>query len=84
MEAGNACRKGILAAVDAQVIVKPLAAGGLGFAFLWGLWNVELKPGIDAFFPIVRGVCTLEEAMDKVNAQKNMQDTAEQVFRLLI
>ena len=38
--------------------------------------------GIDAFFPIVRGVTTLEEAMNKENAQKNMSATAEQVFRL--
>jgi glycerate kinase len=128
------------------------AAGGLGFAFLWGLWNVELKSGIDivleaiglkeeledadivvtgegrldvqtamgkvpvgvaklakqygckviafagsvtddakkcnesgidAFFPILRSICSLEEAMDPANAVKNMRDTSEQVFRLL-
>ncbi len=39
--------------------------------------------GIDAYFPIVRGVTTLEDAMKKENAQKNMAETAEQVFRLL-
>lgn len=39
--------------------------------------------GIDAFFPIVRGVTTLEEAMDPVKAMENAADTAEQVFRLL-
>lgn len=39
--------------------------------------------GIDAFFPIVRGVATLEDAMKKENAQKNMAAAAEQVFRLL-
>ncbi|MCI5647825.1 MAG: glycerate kinase [Fusicatenibacter sp.] len=39
--------------------------------------------GIDAFFPIVRGVCTLEEAMESGNARANLADTAEQVFRLL-
>ena len=39
--------------------------------------------GIDAFFPIVKGVCTLEQAMDPENACKNMADTAEQAFRLL-
>lgn len=38
--------------------------------------------GIDAFFPILRGVCTLEEAMDPDNARRNLADTAEQVFRL--
>ncbi len=37
--------------------------------------------GIDAFFPIVRGVTTLDEAMDPANARKNMSDTAEQVAR---
>ena len=39
--------------------------------------------GIDAFFPILRSVVTLEEAMDPENARKNMADTAEQVFRLV-
>lgn len=39
--------------------------------------------GIDAFFPIVRGISTLEEAMLKDNAEANMEDTAEQVFRLV-
>ena len=41
------------------------------------------KEGIDAFFPILRGVCTLAEAMDPVNARSNMDATVEQVFRLL-
>ncbi len=128
------------------------AAGGLGFAFLWGLQNVRLKSGIDivldavglkeelkdadivvtgeghmdcqtamgkvpvgvaqaakrygckvialaggvtedakkcnekgidAFFSILPGVCSLEEAMDTETAQKNMKNTAEQVFRLI-
>lgn len=39
--------------------------------------------GIDAFFPIVRKPCSLEEAMDKKNAYKNLSDTAEQVFRVI-
>ena len=39
--------------------------------------------GIDAFFPILRSVCTLQEAMDPARARKNLADTAEQVFRLL-
>ena len=38
--------------------------------------------GIDAFFPILRGVVTLEEAMDVKNAYENLADTAEQVFRV--
>ena len=41
------------------------------------------KNGIDAFFPILRGICTLDEAMNKENAQANMTDTVEQVFRLV-
>lgn len=40
--------------------------------------------GIDAFFPILRGICTLEDAMKKENARANMTETAEQVFRLWI
>lgn len=39
--------------------------------------------GIDAFFPILRGVTTLEDAMKPENAKVNMADTVEQVFRLL-
>ena len=39
--------------------------------------------GIDAFFPILRGVVTLEEAMSRETAEKNMIATAEQVFRLI-
>lgn len=41
------------------------------------------KEGIDAFFPILRSVCTLAEAMDPVTARNNMTATVEQVFRLL-
>ena len=39
--------------------------------------------GIDAFFPILRKVCTLQEAMDSENARANMIATVEQVFRLI-
>lgn len=39
--------------------------------------------GIDAFFPIVRGVTTLDEAMDKETAKRNMTSAVEQAFRLL-
>lgn len=41
------------------------------------------QAGIDAFFPIVRGVTTLKEAMEPNNAYINMKACAEQVFRLL-
>lgn len=39
--------------------------------------------GIDAFFPVLRTVVTLDEAMNTANAMQNMEDTAEQVFRLI-
>lgn len=39
--------------------------------------------GIDAYFPIVRGITTLEEAMERENAYNNLSDTVEQVFRLI-
>ena len=42
------------------------------------------EEGIDAIFPIVRGVTTLEEAMDPENARRNMELSVEQVFRLLL
>lgn len=41
------------------------------------------QQGIDAFFPILRSIVTLEEAMNPENARANLSDTAEQVFRLL-
>ena len=40
--------------------------------------------GIDAFFSILPGVCTLEEAMEKETAKRNMADTAEQAMRLFL
>lgn len=39
--------------------------------------------GLDAFFPILQGVVTLEEAMKAENAKHNMAATVEQVFRVL-
>lgn len=41
------------------------------------------KNGIDAFFPILRRITTLAEAMEPERAKRNLADTAEQVFRLL-
>lgn len=41
------------------------------------------EAGIDAFFPILKGIVTKEEAMEKGNAAANMADTAEQVFRFV-
>ena len=39
--------------------------------------------GIDAFFPILRTVTTLDEALDIENAYENLKATACQVFRLI-
>ncbi|MBR2043579.1 MAG: glycerate kinase [Clostridia bacterium] len=39
--------------------------------------------GIDAFFPILRGVVTLDEALNKENAYNNLSATAYQVLRLI-
>jgi glycerate kinase len=41
------------------------------------------RNGIDAYFPILREVSTLEQAMDKSNAYRALADTAEQVFRMI-
>ena len=39
--------------------------------------------GVDAYFPILRRVESLEEALDPMNAKQNLTDTAEQAFRLI-
>ncbi len=39
------------------------------------------KAGIDAFFPILRQITTLSEAMEPEQARANLSATAEQVFR---
>lgn len=41
------------------------------------------EEGIDAFFSIVNGPITLEEAIKKEIAEKNMTSTVEQIFRLI-
>ena len=60
------------------------AAGGLGFA---GCVTEDAilcnQAGIDAFFPIVRGAVSSQEAKEADNAKKNMAATVEQVFRLI-
>lgn len=39
--------------------------------------------GIDAFFPILRSIVTLDEAMRPETAEKNLRCTAEQIMRLI-
>ena len=41
------------------------------------------RNGIDAFFPILRGSVTLEDAMKPECARENLADAAEQAFRLM-
>lgn len=40
------------------------------------------ESGIDAFFPILKGILTLDEAMQPEKAKNNLADMAEQVYRL--
>ena len=71
----------------------PVGVAGLGkkygkkvIAFAGGVTDDAVKcneKGIDAFFPIVRGVTSLEDAMKKETARRNMTLAVEQVFRLL-
>lgn len=82
--------------MDAQTAMGKVPVGVAKLAKKYGCSVVALaggvtrdagkcnEAGIDAFFPIVRGVSTLEEAMKKEQAMANMEDTAEQVFRLLL
>ena len=42
------------------------------------------EEGIHAFFSILRGITTLEDAMDSENARRNLMETVEQVFRLIV
>lgn len=42
------------------------------------------EEGIHTFFPILRGITTLEDAMDAENARRNLMETVEQVFRLIV
>ena len=42
-----------------------------------------LGKGIGAYFPVIRDVCSLRQAMDGSIARRNLADTAEQVFRCI-
>lgn len=60
------------------------AAGGLGFSGAVTKGAIACnEAGIDAYFPIVRSAVPLEDAMKKKNAQENLTDTVEQVFRVI-
>ncbi|MEF9939802.1 MAG: glycerate kinase [Clostridium sp.] len=72
----------------APVGVAKLAAGkGVKVIALAGSVTKDASAcndqGICAYFPIIPGILTLEEAMQKETAAENLQNTAEQVFRLV-
>ncbi len=81
--------------LDGQTVMGKAPAGVAGLAKKYNIPVIALAGGvtdeakacndhgIDAFFPIVRGVCSLDEAMDKDRAYRNMADTVEQIFRLI-
>ncbi len=81
--------------LDAQTVMGKAPVGVAGIAKKYGKPVLAFagcvtpeaavcnEHGIDAFFPILRGVVSLREAMDPDTARRNMADTAEQVFRLL-
>lgn len=80
--------------MDSQTAMGKAPAGVAGLAKKYGKPVAALagsvtadasacnQNGIDAFFPIIRGVCSLEEAMKKETAWSNMAAAAEQLLRL--
>ena len=82
--------------LDAQTVMGKGPAGVAAIAKKYGKPVIALAGsikedahvcndhGIDAFFPILRRICTLEEAMNADNARRNMTETAEQVMRLFL
>lgn len=81
--------------LDAQTAMGKAPVGVAGIAKRYGRTVIAFSGcvtedaavcnshGIDAFFPILRGVVPLSEAMDTENARKNMTAAVEQVFRLI-
>lgn len=81
--------------LDAQTAMGKAPAGVARLAKAYGIKVIAFagsvakgasacnEAGIDAFFPVIRGVTTLEEAMKPDTARENMTAAVEQVFRLL-
>ena len=81
--------------LDAQTAMGKAPAGVARLAKKYGIKVIAFagsvtkeasacnQAGIDGFFPIVRGVTTLEEAMKPETARDNMAAAAEQVFRII-
>ena len=71
------------APVEAARLAKRCGKRVIAFAGSVGDFAEDGDRLIDAFFPIVSGPCTLDEAMDKETACRNTVRAAEQAFRLL-
>ncbi|MBQ8409807.1 MAG: glycerate kinase [Clostridia bacterium] len=81
--------------LDGQSLMGKVPVGVAGLAKKYGKTTLAFSGavtkdaeilnayGIDAFFPILRQVCTLEEAMNIENAAENLQKTVAQVFGLI-
>lgn len=81
--------------IDAQTLMGKAPGGIASIAKKYGKTVIGLAgavtkdavlcngKGIDAFFPVLRGISTLEEALNKENAYSNTADAAEQIFRLI-
>ena len=81
--------------LDSQTVMGKAPIGVAGLAKKYGKKVIAFsgcitedaavcnQHGIDAFFPIVPGIITLEEALDTDNAYRNLKNTAYQVFRLI-
>lgn len=81
--------------LDGQTVMGKAPVGVAGIAKKYGKKVIAFsgcvtedaiacnEHGIDAFFPILRGVVSLSEAMDTKNAAKNMAAMVEQAFRLI-
>ncbi len=77
IEAGEAIKSGVLIAKKYDKPVIIFSGSVIEDAVACN------EHGIDAFFPILRRIQTLQDAMDPVNAKENMIATVEQVFRLI-
>lgn len=81
--------------LDGQTVMGKAPIGAAGIAKKYGKLVLAFSGcvtedaracnggGIDAYFPIVRGAVSLQEAMEHDNAEQNMTAAAEQVFRLI-
>lgn len=83
---GEGCLDGQTAMGKAPAAVARLAKQyGKPVIALAGCVTAEARSAgdFDAYFPILRGACTLEAAMAPETAVANLTDAAEQVFRLI-